>query len=203
MAGALEIGDQRGQTRSHQATLVDHRRQGRVVDLLAVRTPPGQTLMFLNAERHGFDVHLLDDTGRCRCRLQAVATIRTDFGHMGVATTVEQLRRKQGPFVTRVPGLPPKGTLGLSLRQRGWRRLDQIGRGGLGGRTGVLAHGLPVPAVRQRSHAGNQSQLAGRSIAPASVYNWNNWISLTWSLIICAVATWLSRVNGYCLKMSW
>src|ERR1700726_4079730 len=119
MTGSLAVGDQRGQTRPYQAALVDPGRQGRVMDLPAMRTPPGQATMLLDADRHSFNVNLLHHAWRCRRRLQAVAALGTDLCHIGMRISVEQLGSHQRPFVTRVSGLTPNGTLGLTVRRRG------------------------------------------------------------------------------------
>src|ERR1019366_6460226 len=50
----------------------------------------------------------------------------------------------------------------------------------------LCVRGPLAPAAWQRSPAGNQSQLAGRLIAPAIACSWDSWTSLTWSMIIYA-----------------
>ena len=61
--------------------------------------------MLLDPDRHRFDLDLLHHAGRCRRRLQAVATGGTDLCHMRMRTTVKQFRRNERTFVALVSGL--------------------------------------------------------------------------------------------------
>src|SRR3954452_22241521 len=60
--------------------------------------------------------------------------------------TVDGLGREGGAFVLGMAGLPADAAPVVALRRRRLGRLDDVGRGGLGGGRGVLARRGELPA---------------------------------------------------------
>ena len=63
MTNAFEIGDQGGQVRPQQASLLDPRRQDAAVERATAGTESLVRTMLLNVQRDVAQIDLLDDTG--------------------------------------------------------------------------------------------------------------------------------------------
>src|SRR5512135_968235 len=98
------------------------------------------TAMLLNLERHFADVDLLDHPRRDGAGgLQVVPAGGAVLQAMIEGSAVEGFGRERGAFVFGVSGLSADLALVLALRWWWLGRLDDVGRGGLGGGRRVLA----------------------------------------------------------------
>ena len=139
MTDTLEVGDQGGQSGSDQAAALDPDGQRSLVKLLTARAPSRMTAVLLNRQRRVVEVNLLDDAGLAPGRrLQVMAAPGTKIETMIEKPGVDSLGRERLPFVLRVSGLATDLALGLTLGRRRLGRLDDVGRGGLGRRRGIL-----------------------------------------------------------------
>src|SRR5262249_23049309 len=135
MASPFEVGDQSRQLRAHQAPLLDGRRQGSLVRLLAVHAPILGMGMLFDSQRGLRDVDLLYDTGEMPIAAQATAAAGTDLKQVFLEVA-HLLGGKRGAFVLGMTGLAPRPTWpGRIVR---WRRLDDVGGRGLGRGRGVF-----------------------------------------------------------------
>ena len=142
MAGSLEVGDERRQGRSDQATALDGRRQWGLVHLVAVRAPAGMTAMLLDEQGHHADIDLLDHPWRqAGGGLEAVTTAGAGVDAMVEGAGVDGFGGKGDAFVFAMTGLSADASFVLSLRWRGLGRLDEVGGGWLGGGGRVFASG--------------------------------------------------------------
>jgi hypothetical protein len=111
------------------------------MDRLAVLAPERHTAMFFDDQRHFANVNLLDDARFQGGGLQTVPTVGANVDGMAVRRSRESFGGKQGAFVFGMTGLAADVTFFLPGRQRRRGRLDDIGRGRLGGSRRVLACG--------------------------------------------------------------
>ena len=151
MAEALEVGDQRGQSRADQAALGNVFRQVRLVGLGAAVAPVFGTGVLLDVQLGRFDIDLLDDAGQGAAGTQLAATAGA-AGQLVCKELVDLLVWEEGAFVFGMTGLAPALAFVLARRWRRWRRLDDVRRRRLGGTRGVLAGSGEL--LRQTSHAG-------------------------------------------------
>src|SRR5205823_228391 len=79
VTSTLEVGNQRGQTRSNQSTPLDARWQRCVMGSLAAGTPTRLGAMLRDGNRHRFNLDLLYHTGRGSGWLKALATARANL----------------------------------------------------------------------------------------------------------------------------
>src|SRR3954447_11824361 len=105
-----------------------------------MRAPPRMAAVFLDRQRDVANVDLLHDARRDGPHgLQAPAARGAGVGAMIEGPGVDDLGREGGSFVLGMAGLPADSAPVLALRRRRLGRLDDVGRGGLGGGRGVLA----------------------------------------------------------------
>jgi hypothetical protein len=137
MADALHEGDQGRQPRAEQSRLLDRFRQGGVVELLAVRAPVGQPLVFGDAGRTGGDFHLLKRFWCLPRGHQCAAAIRAAVQGIG-DDVIDRLGRKRRPQVLWMPRLPAAFPFLAALGPR-LLRLDNVAGRRFGGGRGILA----------------------------------------------------------------
>jgi hypothetical protein len=131
-----------GSSLADQAAAFDRRGERGLVELLAARAPARRAAMRLDRQRHGAEVDLLDHP---RCEggggPQVVPAGRAGVEAMIEGPGVEGLRQERDAFVLGMSGLPADSVLILALRR--WRlgRLDDVGRGGIGGGRGIFPRG--------------------------------------------------------------
>src|SRR4051812_11755182 len=94
VARPLEIGNQSGQARSHQAATFDGQGERGIAHLLAMGTPPRVTAMLFDRQRHLRDLDLLDDARRGGGGLQAVSATGAEVQDVVVRSAVDLFRRK-------------------------------------------------------------------------------------------------------------
>jgi len=111
------------------------------VHLLAVRTPPRQATVFLDAHREIEDLDLLHDVGEQSPRQQLMSAARASIELMNVATTRKQFWGERSTLMAGVPRLSTAGALGIGIGAASGRRFDNVGRRRFGRGRGVLVLG--------------------------------------------------------------
>ena len=127
MTSPFQIGNQGGQSRAGQTTLLDRDRHWGFERSLAPITPILGTGMLLNRQGRSLDVDLLHDTGKVGITSQAAITTRARSEEVFLKVC-HLLGWKRLPFVLGMSRLAADFTAFAVLRDRDGRRLDDVGR---------------------------------------------------------------------------